>query len=107
MAGVLRLTLDDRGELDRPILRQRRTSADPDVSRESVGQDLCNARQRSGKVLMDVWRELKIPPHHLIAIEKSCYEALPGRVYAIGFVRSYATYLGLDAETLVARLKAE
>jgi cytoskeleton protein RodZ len=43
----------------------------------------------------------------LIAIEKNHFEALPGRVYAIGFVRSYAAFLGLDAEIFVARLKAE
>jgi cytoskeleton protein RodZ len=107
MADVLRLTRDSGSELDRPMLPPCKTSADADVSLESIGQDLCKARQRSGKMLMDVWRELKIPPHHLIAIEKSRFEALPGRVYAIGFVRSYAAYLGLDAETFVARLKAE
>ena len=43
----------------------------------------------------------------LAAIEESHFEALPGRVYAIGYVRSYAAYLGLDAEKLVDRLKAE
>lgn len=107
MAEVVRLTPDSVGELEPPILYQRKSSADADVLPESVGQALCRARQRSGKLLMDVWRELKIPPHHLIAIETSCFEALPGRVYAIGFVRSYAAYLGLDAEKLVARLKDE
>src|SRR5205807_7574576 len=95
------------GELDRPILRQRKISADPDITLERVGQDLCNERQRNGKTLMDVSLEIKIPPHHLIAIENGCFEALPGRIYAIGFVRSYAAYLGLDAEKLVDRLKAE
>jgi cytoskeleton protein RodZ len=107
MAEVLRLTPDDRGEMDRPSRSQSTISTDLDLYQESVGQDLCRVRQRSGKMLMDIWRELKIPPHHLIAIEKSCFEALPGRVYAIGFVRSYAAYLGLDPEICVARLKAE
>ncbi len=104
---MLRLTRDSGDELDWPILIPRKPPADADVSPESVGQDLCKARQLSGKMLMDVWRELKIPPEHLMAIEKSRFETLPGRVYAIGFVRSYAAYLGLDAETFVARLKAE
>jgi len=35
------------------------------------------------------------------------FEALPGRVYTIGFVRSYAAYLGLNAEELLDRLKTE
>ena len=107
MANVIRLTPDSGDELDRPILGPPNAPADADAAPDSVGQDLCKARQRSGKMLMDVWRELKIPPHHLIAIETGRFEALPGRVYAIGFVRSYSTYLGLDAETSVARLRAE
>jgi len=32
---------------------------------------------------------------------------LPARVYAVGYVRSYAAYLGVDAQTFVARFKAE
>ncbi len=34
-------------------------------------------------------------------------EALPGRTYAIGFVRSYADYLGLDTVVCVERFKRE
>ena len=107
LAKIVRLTPDNGGELDLPILDLPKTSADADVPPESVGQDLGKARRRSGKTLMEVSHGTKIPPHHLIAIETSHFEALPGRVYAIGFVRSYSAYLGLDAETIVARLRAE
>jgi cytoskeleton protein RodZ len=107
MADILRLTLDNGGELAWPGLYPRKTSGDADVALESVGQELSKARQRSGKMLMDVWRELKINPDYLLAIEESRFEALPGRVYAIGFVRSYAAYLGLNADELVDRLKTE
>jgi cytoskeleton protein RodZ len=106
MADQLQLAFDGLDELDQPILPQRKTSAGPDISLESVGQDLCNARQRSGKTLMDISRELKILPHHVIAIEKGNFESLPGRVYAIGFVRSYAAWLGLDAEKIVHSVRA-
>src|SRR5690348_2186886 len=98
MADVIRLTPDSGDELDRPIPRPRETPANLNLPLQTIGHDLCMARQRSGKTLMDIWRDLKIPPHHLIAIEKNQFEALPGRVYAIGFVRSYAAFLGLDAE---------
>ncbi len=106
MADQLELAFDGRDEPDHPILLQRKPSADPDTSLESVGQDLCNARQRSGKTLMDISRELKILPHHVIAIEKGNLKSLPGRVYAIGFVRSYAAWLGLDAEKIVHSVRA-
>ena len=33
--------------------------------------------------------------------------SLPGKTYAIGFVRSYAGYLGLDATATVERFKQE
>jgi cytoskeleton protein RodZ len=107
MTNVPRLTLDNGGELDRAGLHPRKASGDTDVPMESVGQDLSKERQRRGKKLSDVWSMLKIRPDFLAAIEESRFEALPGSVYAIGYVRSYAAYLGLDAEKLVDRLKVE
>ena len=107
MSNVIRLTQENGGELNQSAVDPRKTSDDADMPAESVGHDLCAARQRSGKTLMDVWQETKIPPHHLIAIETSRFDALPGHVYAIGFVRSYSAYLGLDPEISVARLRAE
>ena len=107
MARVIRLASDGGDKPDRPVVEPRKISSDSGVALEGVGQDLSKARRRSGKVLMDVWQDTKIPPHHLIAIESGRFEALPGRVYAIGFVRSYAAYLGLDPEDCVARLRVE
>jgi cytoskeleton protein RodZ len=57
--------------------------------------------------LSDVWLVLKIRPDQLMAIEEGRFDVLPGRVYAIGYVRSYAAHLGLDADRLVERLKAD
>jgi len=73
----------------------------------SVGLELCRARQRAGKTVMDVSHATKIPPHHLMAMERNRFNSLPGRVYAVGFVRIYAAFVGLDSEPLVARVKAE
>src|SRR5262245_4245779 len=107
MAHAPRLRLDDEEDFDSPSLHPRKASADADRPAEGVGPDLSKARQRKGKKLSDVWLVLKIRPDHLIAIEEGRFEALPGRVYAIGYVRSYAAYLGLDSEKFVDRLKAE
>jgi cytoskeleton protein RodZ len=107
MGDVLSMASDVGGKSDGPIPVSGRKSTDIDTTPESIGQELCKARQRKGKMLKDVSRELKILPHYLLAIEKNEFEALPGRVYAIGYVRSYAAYLGLDAERFVARLKGE
>ena len=74
---------------------------------ESIGEYLRRNRQRLGIALADISRASKIQTRHLIAIENDAFEELPGRAYAIGFVRSYAACLGLDARAYIARLKNE
>ncbi len=107
MANPTRVPMDDKRELDRSRLSSRQVAGDADAPLERVGEDLRKARQRRGEDLADISRVLKIRPHYLIAVEENHFDALPGRVYAIGFVRSYAAYLGLDAGDFVDRLKAE
>jgi cytoskeleton protein RodZ len=100
-------TLDDATVLKRPATVSRSTPIVAYLPVDTVGHDLCKARQRKGKELHDVSLVLKIRPEHLLAVEESRYDELPGRVYAIGYVRSYAAYLGLDAQTFVNRVKGE
>ena len=70
-----------------------------------MGQDLRAARLRRGDEIAAVSRALKIRKDHLEALEEDRVEDLPGRTYALGFVRSYAQYLGLDANELAERYK--
>ena len=107
MAKVTRLTLDNNGGLERRRLHLREISDDMDAPLETVGQDLRKARQLRGEELAQISRVLKIRKDHLDALEESNFDALPGRAYTIGFVRSYAEYLGLDGKAFVARLKTE
>jgi cytoskeleton protein RodZ len=95
------------GERDRPIAEPRTPPPPTGLPVITVGQELANARQRKGKRLSDVWLVLKIRPDQLVAIEEGRFDVLPGRVYAIGYVRSYAAHLGLDSQRLVDRLKVE
>lgn len=107
MAKVTRLSLDGSGGLDRRRLHLREISDEADAPLDTVGQDLRKARQRRGEDLAQISQALKIRKGYLDAIEESNFEALPGRTYTIGFVRSYAEYLGLDSPDCVDRLKAE
>src|SRR5690348_13201336 len=107
MPDLARSALNFGSELDSPISHPVQMPAGADLAGETVGECLSRERQRNGRTLIDISLELKIAPHHLIAIENDSFGSLPGRAYAIGFVRSYAAYLGLDSETLIARLKAE
>ena len=107
MAKITRLTLDSSGGPERRRLHLREISDDADAPLETVGQDLRKARQRKGEDLAQISGVLKIRKDHLDALEESHFDALPGRAYAIGFVRSYADYLGLNGRECVERLKAE
>jgi cytoskeleton protein RodZ len=107
MTKVTRLTLEQGGGLEHRRLHLREISDDTDAPLETVGQDIRAARQRKGEDLATVSRVLKIRKDHLEALEEGNITALPGRPYAIGFLRSYAEYLGLDPAQCVERLKAE
>ncbi|MEJ1969817.1 MAG: RodZ domain-containing protein [Rhizomicrobium sp.] len=107
MTKVTRLTLDDDGNMKSRRIHLREISGDSDAPLETVGQDLRAARLRRGDDLATVSKVLKIRKDHLESIEEDRIESLPGRTYAVGFVRSYSDYLGLDAGQCVERFKAE
>src|SRR5580658_8854280 len=107
MTKVTHLTLDESGALSRKRIHLREISGDSDTPLETVGQDLRAARLRRGDDLATVSKSLKIRKDHLEAIEEDRLEQLPGRTYAVGFVRSYADYLGLDTQQCLERFKAE
>jgi len=73
----------------------------------TVGDELRSARTGAGQALREIARELRIRADHLEALEAGHPERLPGRVYALGFLRSYADYLGCDSARMVARYSAE
>ena len=75
--------------------------------RETVADLLRRARQDFGQNLRTVADVLRIRPAYLEALESGEFSQLPGTAYAIGFLRTYADYLGLDAENMVERFKAE
>ncbi len=72
-----------------------------------VGSALRATRIQAGLELRDVATMLKIRFAFMEAIEDGRYQDLPGTAYAVGFVRTYAEYLGLDADAVVRRFKDE
>ncbi|MGB3684058.1 MAG: RodZ domain-containing protein [Rubrobacteraceae bacterium] len=70
-----------------------------------IGATLRKARQDLGVTLDDVEYETKIRKRYLAALESEDYAALPSAVYARGFLKTYANYLGLDGEDLSQELK--
>jgi cytoskeleton protein RodZ len=72
-----------------------------------LGAELRAARQNLGWELADLARSLRIRQAYLEAIEAGRMADLPGTTYALGFVRAYATALGLKGEQVASRFRAE
>ncbi|MCF8030251.1 MAG: helix-turn-helix domain-containing protein [Desulfohalobiaceae bacterium] len=68
---------------------------------DEIGRTLKEERKRQGLSLEDVYATTKIGVDILRAIEEGDPDDLPPFVYARGFVRNYAGFLGLSAEELV------
>jgi hypothetical protein len=68
---------------------------------------LRDARNRRKVDLSEVEAATKIRVRYLRAIENEEWEALPGGAYTRAFIRTYATYLGLDGERLAAEHAGE
>ncbi len=79
----------------------------PAMGASRVGAELRAARQRLGWSVPDVAATLRIRLPYLEAIEEGRLSDLPGNAYAVGFLRSYATFLGLDAAEVARRFRAE
>ncbi len=78
-----------------------------DLTMPSVAADLRDARLGLDRDLREIASALRIRHAYLEAIEEERFGDLPEPVYAIGFVRAYAGYLGLDGEEMVRRFKQE
>lgn len=65
-----------------------------------VGRKLRLARERQGHSLKDMERLVTIHAHHLDALEREDFEALPDSNWARGFLISYANRLGFEGEAL-------
>lgn len=72
-----------------------------------VGSLLKEMRLQKGLRLPDIAKKLCIRRIYLEAIEESDYAEIPPFPYGIGFVRSYATYLGLNSGNIVELYKDE
>jgi cytoskeleton protein RodZ len=76
--------------------------ADEVVSSQTLGQILRQERELRDIPLDRIEEATRIRAAQLRAIEDDRLEALPAEAYARGFVRTYAEYLGLNGDDVVA-----
>ena len=72
-----------------------------------VGTMLHDVRTKKKIDIDDVAKNLRIKKAYLIAIEESDYDNIPEAPYGVGFVRSYASFLGLNSARIVQLFKEE
>ncbi len=70
-----------------------------------IGTHLRQAREERGLDVRDVADLLRIRAPYLHDLEDGELAKIPGRAYALGFLRSYADYLGFDGEAIVDEVK--
>ncbi len=68
---------------------------------DSLGEYFQRAREAKGLTLEEAAARTRILPQYLKAVEDNNYAKLPDKVFAKGFVRSYARLLGLDEATVI------
>jgi len=73
----------------------------------SVGKTLRRARMELKLSLEDVSAAINVRVAQLQSIEDDRIDQLPGMTYAVGFVRSYADFVKLDAQQVVRDFKKE
>lgn len=72
-----------------------------------VGDILRRARIEKKYSIEDVEQAIRVSIQHITAIEEDRLEVLPGRVYALGFIRAYAEHVGLDSNKILELLKQQ
>jgi cytoskeleton protein RodZ len=72
----------------------------------SIGPLLSERREAMGVTLAEAEVATRIRQKYLAAIERDEWDLLPGEVVGRGFLRNYATYLGLDPTEMIDRRRA-
>ena len=75
--------------------------------KHSLGDELRGRRASMGKGLLDVHKELGIKPWIIVSIEKADPKSFDSPWMIAPLVKSYARYLGMNAEEAYARFQAE
>src|ERR1700752_4411443 len=72
----------------------------------ALGERFRAAREARGLSLSDVSEQIRIRSVYLAAIEEEQWSDIGAPVYIRGFLRTYARFLGLDPEEVVATFNA-
>jgi cytoskeleton protein RodZ len=66
-----------------------------------AGEILKHRREDLGLEIHEIAESLKIGEDYLAAIENDAFEKLPVPVYTMGYIRCYAAFVGIDADSII------
>lgn len=69
---------------------------------KTLGKILKQAREAKKVSITQASQTLRIREAFLVALENDTFEEIPGKTYIVGFIRSYAHYLDLNAPQMTA-----
>ena len=72
---------------------------------ESFGRYLSRQRELRGMTRAEVARLTRLSPLSVDALEEDRFEALPARVFVVGYLRMYATAIGMNPDEAVLRFE--
>jgi cytoskeleton protein RodZ len=73
---------------------------------DGPGRRLRQARQARGLHLEQIATGLHLHPKQIAALERDDYQALPGPVFIVGYIRNYARLLGQEPQPLIDAYRA-
>jgi cytoskeletal protein RodZ len=76
-----------------------------DGEREHFGSFLRKQREARGMSIAELSRATKIKEQSLKLLEDAALDALPARVFVVGYIGAYARAVGADETEAMARLK--
>jgi cytoskeletal protein RodZ len=71
----------------------------------SLGEKLRVTREEKGFTIDAVARDTNIARRYLAALEEEDFVQFPAEAYALGFLKNYSEYLGLDADEMLSMFK--
>ncbi|MES0371918.1 MAG: helix-turn-helix domain-containing protein [Mariprofundaceae bacterium] len=80
-------------------------AASQDELLQELARCLKNRRESKNLTIEEIALSLKLRTVYLQALESGNWDDMPGEVYAIAFLKQYATYLGLDITDNIEKLK--
>jgi len=68
-----------------------------------IGREMLRLREQFNLTPQEVAERIHIRPRYITAMEEARYDQMPGKVYARGYIQTYAEFLGMDANKTIAQ----